>query len=114
MTALSAYAMTAITAVTVQDTTGVHSFHPVPSKIVADQIRVVLSEVPLSDAGVGSGVFTTTQQVALALGVATLGTLFVSLAPAARFGTLHAAVLILGLQALVAAGIAIGSRGLKR
>ena len=77
-------------------------------------IRVVLSEVPLSDAAVGSGVFTTTQQVALALGVATLGTLFVSLAPAARFGTLHAAELILGLQALVAAGIAVGSRGLKR
>ena len=77
-------------------------------------IRVVLSDVPVSDAGVGSGVFTTTQQVSLAIGVATLGTLFVSLAPATQFGTLHAAELILGLQALVAGGIAIGSRGLGR
>jgi len=45
VTALSAYAMTAITAVTVQDTTGVHSFHPLPPKVVADQIRVVLSDI---------------------------------------------------------------------
>jgi MFS family permease len=75
-------------------------------------IRVVLSEVPITEAGVGSGVLTTTQQVSLAIGVATLGTLFVSLASAGHVGTLHAADLILGLQALVAAGIAIGSRGL--
>jgi hydroxymethylpyrimidine/phosphomethylpyrimidine kinase len=45
VTALSGYAMTAITAVTVQDTTGVHSFHPVPPKTVADQIRVVLADI---------------------------------------------------------------------
>jgi len=44
-TALGAYAMTAITAVTVQDTTGVHSFHAVPPKTVADQIRVVLDDI---------------------------------------------------------------------
>jgi hydroxymethylpyrimidine/phosphomethylpyrimidine kinase len=44
-TALGAYAMTAITAVTVQDTTGVHSFHAVPPKTVADQIRVVLDDM---------------------------------------------------------------------
>jgi MFS family permease len=75
-------------------------------------IRVVLSEVPVSEAGVGSGVLTTTQQLSLAIGVATLGTLFVSLAPASHLGTLHAAVLILGVQALIAAGISIGSRGL--
>ena len=45
VTALAGYAMTAITAVTVQDTTGVHSFHPVPPKTVADQIRVVLADI---------------------------------------------------------------------
>jgi len=45
VTALSGYALTAITAVTVQDTTGVHSFHPVPPKTVADQIRVVLADI---------------------------------------------------------------------
>jgi hypothetical protein len=76
-------------------------------------IRVVLSEVPVHEAGVGSGALTTTQQLSLAIGVATLGTLFVSLAPPTRFGTLHAADLILVVQGLVAAGIAIGSRGLR-
>lgn len=43
--------------------------------------RIVLSEVPTARAGVGSGVMITTQQSSLALGVATLGTLFLSLAP---------------------------------
>nr|WP_202459152.1 MFS transporter [Streptomyces sp. SID5464] len=43
--------------------------------------RVILSEVPAARAGVGSGVMITTQQSALALGVATLGTLFLSLVP---------------------------------
>ncbi|MFD8233174.1 MFS transporter [Streptomyces sp. NPDC059696] len=43
--------------------------------------RVILSEVPPARAGVGSGVMITTQQSALALGVATLGTLFLSLVP---------------------------------
>ncbi|WP_327655344.1 MFS transporter [Streptomyces sp. NBC_00483] len=41
--------------------------------------RIILSEVPTERAGVGSGVMTTTQQASLALGVATLGTLFLSL-----------------------------------
>ncbi|MDI6516136.1 MFS transporter [Streptomyces coelicoflavus] len=44
-------------------------------------MRVVLSEVPAVRAGVGSGVMVTTQQSSLALGVATLGTLFLSLVP---------------------------------
>ncbi len=43
--------------------------------------RVVLSEVPPARAGVGSGVMSTTQQSALALGVAGLGTLFLTLTP---------------------------------
>ncbi|MFR0352476.1 MFS transporter [Streptomyces sediminimaris] len=43
--------------------------------------RVVLSEVAPARAGVGSGVMMTTQQSALALGVAALGTLFLSLVP---------------------------------
>ncbi|WP_369236991.1 MFS transporter [Streptomyces sp. R21] len=43
--------------------------------------RIILSEVPPARAGVGSGVMITTQQSALALGVATLGTLFLSLVP---------------------------------
>jgi len=43
--------------------------------------RIILSEVPPARAGVGSGVMVTTQQSALALGVATLGTLFLTLVP---------------------------------
>jgi hydroxymethylpyrimidine/phosphomethylpyrimidine kinase len=45
VTALGGYAMTAITAVTVQDTTGVRGFHPVPPDVVADQIRVTLTDI---------------------------------------------------------------------
>ncbi|MFI1027303.1 MFS transporter [Streptomyces sp. NPDC020951] len=44
-------------------------------------MRIVMSEVPPERAGVGSGVMVTTQQASLALGVATLGTLFLSLVP---------------------------------
>ncbi|MGW1982209.1 MFS transporter [Streptomyces collinus] len=44
-------------------------------------MRIVMSEVPPARAGVGSGVMVTTQQSALALGVATLGTLFLALVP---------------------------------
>jgi MFS family permease len=42
-------------------------------------IRIVLSEVPPAQAGVGGGAMATTQQSSLALGVATLGTLFLTL-----------------------------------
>src|SRR6266567_3405891 len=45
VTALGGYAMSAITAVTVQDSTGVHGFHPVPPHIVAEQIRVVMADI---------------------------------------------------------------------
>jgi len=45
-------------------------------------IRIVLSEVPPTQAGVGGGAMATTQQASLALGVATLGTLFLSLSSA--------------------------------
>src|SRR4051812_36874808 len=45
VSALGGYAMTAITAITVQDTTGVHGFQPIPPNIVADQIRVTLNDI---------------------------------------------------------------------
>lgn len=44
-------------------------------------IRLMLSDIPADRAGVGSGVMVTTQQSAIALGVAVLGTLFLTLAP---------------------------------
>lgn len=77
-------------------------------------IRVVLSEVPRESAGTGSGVLTTTQQLSLAVGVATLGTLFLTLAPATRLGSLHAALVVFGVQATVALAIILGSRALPR
>jgi hypothetical protein len=77
-------------------------------------LRVVLSDVPVEVAGAGSGVFTTMQQVSLAVGVGTLGTLFVTLAPAARLGVLGATLLVVAVQGLVAGGIAVGSRGFAR
>jgi MFS family permease len=77
-------------------------------------IRVVLSEVPLESAGAGSGVFTTMQQLALAIGVASLGSLFVSLSAASRMGPLHAAVLVVSVQALIAVSTLLGSRLLPR
>ncbi|MEU1401844.1 MFS transporter [Streptomyces sp. NPDC005728] len=64
--------------------------------------RIVLSEVPAARAGVGSGVMVTTQQSALALGVATLGTLFLTLVP--HHGMRDALVITLLVQL---AGIAL-------
>ncbi|MEV8323667.1 MFS transporter [Kitasatospora sp. NPDC056731] len=58
--------------------------------------RVVLAKVPAARAGVGSGVLATGQQSSLALGVATLGTLYLSLSPS--LGMDRALALCLGLQ----------------
>lgn len=44
-TAFGVYAMTAVTAVTVQDTVRVHAIHPVPASIVRDQIARVLGDI---------------------------------------------------------------------
>jgi len=70
--------------------------------------RVILSRVPADSAGAGSGLLTTTQQIALALGVATLGTLFVSLS--APLGMPGALALVTGLQAALTLGIACTAR----
>lgn len=72
--------------------------------------RVVLSRVPAESAGAGSGMLTTTQQSSLALGVATLGTLFAALT--GPFGMAGALVLVTGLQAIMMAGIALTARRL--
>ena len=45
ITALGGYAASAITAVTVQDTLGVHAIHPVPPQVIAAQIRAVLADI---------------------------------------------------------------------
>lgn len=64
-------------------------------------MRLVLTGVPSERAGVGGGVMVTTQQSALALGVATLGTLFLSLAPS--HGMRDALVTVLAVQLVVVA-----------
>jgi MFS family permease len=74
----------------------------------------VLSHVPPSSAGAGSGVLTTTQQSAMALGIATLGNLFLHVArdPAKDMGRGFATVLVIQVAiALVVAGL---SRTLPR
>ena len=45
VTALRGYAATAITALTAQDTTGVHSVFPVPTEFIQCQMRVVLGDI---------------------------------------------------------------------
>ncbi|MEZ0091649.1 MFS transporter [Streptacidiphilus sp. EB129] len=62
-------------------------------------IRLVLSEIPAERAGVGGGILATTQQSSLALGVATLGTLFLTLSPSIG---MHAALTwVLGTQVVL-------------
>ncbi|GJF28564.1 MFS transporter [Kitasatospora sp. NE20-6] len=74
--------------------------------------RVVLSTVPAERAGVGSGVLATAQQSSLALGVATLGTLFLALAPGQ--GLDRALALVLALQLVGSAAIVVLSARLPR
>ncbi|MEU2238826.1 MFS transporter [Streptomyces sp. NPDC018338] len=56
--------------------------------------RVILSEVPAERAGVGSGVMVTAQQSSLALGVATLGSLYLSLAASGSDAALAVTLLV--------------------
>jgi hydroxymethylpyrimidine/phosphomethylpyrimidine kinase len=44
-TALGGYAACAITAITVQDTLGVHAVHPVPAEVIVAQARSVLRDI---------------------------------------------------------------------
>jgi MFS family permease len=79
--------------------------------IMSPLFGLVLSEVPPASAGAGSGVLTTTQQVALALGVATLGSLFIALA-GDGVGMRDGFLIVLAIQTVIAAGLAIGARWL--
>ena len=45
VTALGGYAMTAVTAITVQNTRGVFGVHPIPPDMIASQMRVVLEDI---------------------------------------------------------------------
>jgi MFS family permease len=96
----------AVLALTVaRDWSGLSTLDLVPSLALAGfgqglqmplLMRLVLTGVPPERAGVGSGVMVTTQQTSLALGVATLGTLFLSLSPS--HGMRDALVVVLLVQ----------------
>ena len=74
--------------------------------------RVVLSQVPADRAGVGSGALTTTQQTFLALGVATLGTLYAALGEPGSLGMRDAFVLVMAIMVVVAGVMATAGRRL--
>jgi MFS family permease len=71
--------------------------------VMSPMFRVILSDVLPAQAGAASGVLTTTLQSSLALGVATLGSLYLTESPAIHLGTLSATTLSLGLLVAIAA-----------
>ncbi|MGX1850293.1 MFS transporter [Streptomyces sp. NPDC055299] len=75
-------------------------------------LRIVLSELPTAQAGVGGGVMVTTQQSGMALGVATLGTLFLSLLPSV--GIRDALLAALLTQLVIVAGTTLLALRLPR
>jgi predicted MFS family arabinose efflux permease len=81
------------------------------SMMVTGLFRVVLVDVPAYQAGIGSGVLITMQQAGLALGVAILGSIYLSLAP---HSILAGFVTAIGIQLGIGVLFAIGSRFLPR
>jgi MFS family permease len=79
--------------------------------VMSPLMGVVLADVPRSMAGVGGGVFVTAQQTGLALGVATLGSLFLALA-GDGIGMRDGFLAVVCVQSIVAIGVAAGSRRL--
>jgi len=79
--------------------------------VMSPLFGIVLAEVPPAVAGAGAGVLTTTQQTALALGVATLGSLFLALAGDGT-GVRTAFIVVLAVQVAVAIGVSAGARRL--
>jgi hypothetical protein len=78
------------------------------SMLFAGLFRSVLADVPAHLGGIGSGALITLQQSGLALGLATLGTLYLALAPHS-YPHAYATVeyIQMGIVALLAAGAAI-------
>lgn len=71
--------------------------------------RLVLADVPAHLAGIGGGVLVTLQQSGLALGVATLGTLYLSIGDVGTaFGV------VIGIQAAVVLALVLGARSLPQ
>ena len=68
--------------------------------------RIILADVPGHLAGIGSGVLVTMQQGSLALGVASLGSLFISLSDSSG-GMRHAFTVVVAIQAVIAVVIGL-------
>ncbi|TCN44834.1 EmrB/QacA subfamily drug resistance transporter [Kribbella orskensis] len=81
------------------------------SMLFAGLFRSVLADVPTHLGGVGSGVLITLQQSGLALGVATLGTLYLT---RAEHNTAHAFATVEAVQMGIIALLAIGVAALPR
>ncbi|MFI5557310.1 MFS transporter [Streptomyces sp. NPDC051738] len=81
------------------------------SMLFAGLFRSVLADVPPHLGGVGSGVLITLQQSGLALGVATLGTLYLTLAP---HDIAHAFAGVEYVQMGIVALLAVGAAALPR
>ncbi|MGW1343418.1 MFS transporter [Kribbella sp. NPDC002412] len=81
------------------------------SMLFAGLFRSVLADVPTHLGGVGSGVLITLQQSGLALGVATLGTLYLA---RAEHSTPHAFATVESVQMVIVALLAVGAAALPR
>lgn len=80
--------------------------------VMSPLFRVVLSQVPPASAGVGSGVLTTTQQTSLALGVSTLGSLYLTEIAPSHLGGEGSLLLVLAIMVAIDVVIAGMSRKL--
>lgn len=81
------------------------------SMLFTGLFRSVLTDVPAHLAGIGSGVLITLQQSGLALGVATLGTLYISLEP---HSVPHAFATVEYVQMGIVVLLAVGAAALPR
>jgi len=81
------------------------------SMLFAGLFRSVLADVPAHLGGIGSGVLITLQQSGLALGVATLGTLYLTMAP---HNVAHAFAGVVYVQMGIAALLAVSAAALPR
>jgi MFS family permease len=81
------------------------------SLLFAGLFRVVLTDVPLHHGGIGGGVLVTLQQAGLALGVATLGSIYLAFEPHSIPTAFAAAI---GIQFVIALVLAAASRLLPR
>lgn len=79
------------------------------SMLFTGLFRLTLADVPAHHAGIGGGTLITLQQSGLALGVATLGTLFLALE---SHGTAHAFAAAIGAQLAIVAILIIATRAL--